>query len=337
MSGNRLISILIPVYNAERFLGRCLDSALGQTLREIEVVAVNDGSTDGSLALLRAYAARDSRLRVVDKPNEGVMLTRQRCVAEASADWAFFLDADDYISPDSLEKLWGEVQRRGCDIAASSVMRVKNGYETVIWQHPEGSLDGTEMVAATLNQRISNGLLGRLYRRELLLRAEYYPGISIGEDMLLNIQIALQSDFRGICFAPEAVYYYIQHGGSLTHGSVGLEYQEHFAEVFDSIFEARPEVAERLAPELLRERVMRLLVYIKRSHNPWRGDTPLAERTYREVRDNLPLARRATPAGSAAMVLLYRRRALKPLVIAIATLQRWSVSISRRLKSRKQK
>ncbi|MBI4915343.1 MAG: glycosyltransferase family 2 protein [Acidobacteria bacterium] len=112
-----LVSIVVPVYNVEAYLPQCLDSLLGQTLEPVEVVCVNDASTDGSLAILGQYAARDARIRVIDKPtNEGLSVTRNVGMAAATGTWVAFLDSDDVADPDLCRKALACAESSGADL-----------------------------------------------------------------------------------------------------------------------------------------------------------------------------------------------------------------------------
>ena len=96
---NQLVSIIVPVFNAEPYLAQCLDSILAQTHRELEVICLNDGSTDGSLAIMQAYAARDERIRVIDKQNQGYGATCNRGLEEARGAWISIVEPDDLLQP----------------------------------------------------------------------------------------------------------------------------------------------------------------------------------------------------------------------------------------------
>lgn len=110
------VSILIPVYNAEKYLQECLDHALGQTLRDIEVVCVNDCSTDNSLAILNEYAAKDARLKVIDLPeNGGTFMARKKALSAAVGQYVTFCDPDDYLSPDACRRLYAKITEDDCD------------------------------------------------------------------------------------------------------------------------------------------------------------------------------------------------------------------------------
>lgn len=110
------VSVIIPVYNTEPWLEECLESACGQTLKSIEILCINDGSTDGSLAVLRKFAARDERIVVINQENRGVAHARNVGLNHAKGKYIYFLDSDDWIAPDALELLAGRMREKNLDI-----------------------------------------------------------------------------------------------------------------------------------------------------------------------------------------------------------------------------
>lgn len=108
-----MVSIVIPVYNVEKYLRQCLDSVLAQTYSDLEVIAVDDGSTDSSPSVCDEYAARDPRVRVIHKPNEGVSAARNTGVEFAHGEWMTFVDADDMLAPDAVEHWMRTAQETG--------------------------------------------------------------------------------------------------------------------------------------------------------------------------------------------------------------------------------
>ena len=111
------ISIIIPAYNIENYLGKTLDSVLAQTYQNIEVIVVNDGSKDGTGKVVDDYAAHDSRVIAVHKENGGVTSARLRGIAAASGDWIGFVDGDDYIEPDMYERLMRNAREYNVEIS----------------------------------------------------------------------------------------------------------------------------------------------------------------------------------------------------------------------------
>ena len=118
------ISIIIPVYNAERYLSQCIESVIAQTFKDWEAILVNDGSKDGSLAICQEYASKDDRIRVIDKPNGGVSSARNKGLEMAQGDWITFMDSDDWLDSDAFEVYYDAAQRTGADI-------IKTGYRRV--------------------------------------------------------------------------------------------------------------------------------------------------------------------------------------------------------------
>lgn len=105
-----LVSVIVPVYNKEDYISETLDSVISQSLRNIEIIVIDDGSTDGSLSLCKQYAAKDVRIRVISQQNQGVISARNAAIATARAPFIFPLDSDDLIAPECLEKLYTEMQ-----------------------------------------------------------------------------------------------------------------------------------------------------------------------------------------------------------------------------------
>lgn len=95
----QLVSAIVPIYNAEPFLNQCLKSISSQTHKNLEIICLNDGSTDESLSIMQAHAAQDSRMRVIDKPNQGYGATCNRGIEEASGQWIAVVEPDDWIEP----------------------------------------------------------------------------------------------------------------------------------------------------------------------------------------------------------------------------------------------
>ena len=99
---NKIVSIILPVFNAERFLPQCLDSILRQTYPEWELIAVDDGSKDGSIEILKSYEKRDNRIHIISKENEGVSIARNVALEQTHGDYIYFVDSDDIVMPEAL-------------------------------------------------------------------------------------------------------------------------------------------------------------------------------------------------------------------------------------------
>ena len=128
-SGSPVLSLLIPIYNVERFLRECLDSALTQTLEDIEIICINDGSTDSSPAIIREYMDRDARVKMIDKANSGYGDSMNRGLEMARGKYVGILESDDFMAPDALEKLVGAAERFSADFAKANF--------DLYWSKPE--------------------------------------------------------------------------------------------------------------------------------------------------------------------------------------------------------
>ena len=118
-------SIIVPIYNVEEYLERCISSLLRQTLQDIEIILVDDGSPDGCPAICDRYAAVDGRIRVIHKQNEGVSAARNDGLAAASGDWVIFCDSDDWMEPDACRILYETGEREQVDVVVADIHRIK--------------------------------------------------------------------------------------------------------------------------------------------------------------------------------------------------------------------
>ena len=169
---NPLISVIIPVYNAEKYMRRGLDSLLAQTCGDWEAVCIDDGSTDGSAAVLEEYARRDSRIRVLRQENSGVSVARNRGIREARGQWVTFMDADDWLCEDIIEALLPHTRREEVDIIGfEAEVKFEDGIK-----HIEGLEEGfrlnREGEYPSLPENTGNMVgtcWGKAYRRDFLL------------------------------------------------------------------------------------------------------------------------------------------------------------------------
>lgn len=214
-----MISILIPVYNVEKYLHRCIDSILAQTYTDYEIILVNDGSTDQSGAICDAYAAEHPCIRVIHQKNAGVSQARNTLLAAAQGEYLTFLDSDDALEPKCLETLLRDLQETGSDIAICSWSEV--GYDRtrreLTWDRKDQGFQiwETEQALSFLlyQKGIDTNLWGKLYTRSVLKDAVFPVG-KVYEDLAIAYQVFLKG--KRICYRPEALYLYTTNTSGIS-------------------------------------------------------------------------------------------------------------------------
>jgi glycosyltransferase involved in cell wall biosynthesis len=203
------VSIIVPIYNVEKYLSRCLDSLLAQTLKEIEIVAVNDGSDDTSLEILRDYESRDSRIKVINKPNGGVSSARNEGIKFASGDYLGFADPDDWVEFEMYEEMHKNAIKEKVDIVMCSYIREFENHSKikdfklpskVHYRDEEVKINVLRRLIGPLNEEIANPELldawgtvwSKLYRAEIIKKNSIgfldLNKIGTNEDTLFNIE-----------------------------------------------------------------------------------------------------------------------------------------------------
>ena len=221
-----LVSIIVPVYNAEVYLGPCLESLRSQTWPNLEIILVNDGSTDGSGQLCAAAARVDGRIRFLDRPNGGVSAARNAALAAAKGDYLQFSDSDDLLTPDATETLVRAAQVTGADLVISHFFRV-DGEKQAQRGHIKGERLLTrqefaqEMVKAPANYYYG-ALWNKLYRRSIVEKQglRFEEGVSWSEDFLFNLEYLRH--VRLVAAVPKPLYYYHKRPGSLITSQATL-------------------------------------------------------------------------------------------------------------------
>jgi glycosyltransferase involved in cell wall biosynthesis len=205
---NPKVSIIVPIYNMEKYLGRCLKSLLGQSLPEIEIIAVNDGSLDSSLKILQEYAAGDRRIKIIDKANEGVSAARNDGIQAANGQFIGFVDPDDWVAESMYDVMYKTAIERNIDIVMCSYIREFGTHEKEkqfdmphmqIYRKDEVQMKMLRRLIGPLNEEVANPefldawgtVWSKLYCAELLKRngLEFKDLSIIGsnEDTLFNI------------------------------------------------------------------------------------------------------------------------------------------------------
>lgn len=211
-----MISIIIPVYNVEKYLSKCIESCLSQTYQNIEIIAVNDGSTDSSAKILEYYRNKDTRIKIIQKANEGVAKTRIVGINHSKGDFLYFLDSDDTIPSNSLKLLRDEIDKTNADIVIGDYAECyENGeYKNFKFPYNENYIAPENFIDLLLSDKIPGSIWGKLYRKRLAFDA-IPTTYKLGEDATLLIQFILKAN--KISYIEKSVYNYLQRMDSAVH------------------------------------------------------------------------------------------------------------------------
>ena len=234
------ISIIIPIYNVAPWLERCLQSVRTQTFQSLEILAVNDGSTDSCAAILEQFAKQEPRLKIITQQNQGPSAARRAGAIAATGDFVLFLDGDDFLEPDYCQQLFVMWQRTGADLVVAPLERFSEGKE-LINKQPLPLLFAEAHVLSAAQKNLvftdfsaSMALCGKLLTRSLAAQIDWaLSPYKTGDDIFPALQaIALA---RQIAVQPSAVYHYrVNRTGSQSTAS-----PNRFKGLFEGFLRAR--------------------------------------------------------------------------------------------------
>lgn len=227
-----MVSIIIPAYNTGKYLCECLDSVLRQTWRDMEVIVVNDGSTDATEEIARGYAARDGRVKLITVSNGGQAAARNIGLDRAEGEWIAFVDSDDMLYPRAIETLMGIALRSGAPIACGRFVEGRrwvgerygrdgsNRRDRSNREHGEAEISFELLAAEEFMERMlyqsgaDSSVCCKLYARRLFEKERFVPGI-LYED--LDIACRLAAEGGSVAVSEEVVYFYRENPDSSTH------------------------------------------------------------------------------------------------------------------------
>lgn len=206
---NPLISVIIPIFNAEKYLNRCIDSIISQTYHNLEVILLDDGSTDNSGNICDEYALKDSRIRVIHQSNKGLVATRQVGISIAKGEYIAWVDSDDWIALDTYEQMCklavnGDLDIVWCDIiGVMSILPEENKHIII-----DFSDNAKTMVSKILRSEVPGWIWNKLIKTEYLRNANIhvFAGDDMLEDVLFSIELLCSNPKMG--HVNNALYYY---------------------------------------------------------------------------------------------------------------------------------
>lgn len=213
------VSIIIPIYNTGKYLIPCLESAIDQSLREIEIICVNDGSTDGSLEVIKEFKKKDPRIVLVDKPNGGVSTARNTGLDIAKGEYIRFLDGDDRLPPDACEAMYQRSSKEKADILiCGSEYVYPDGKRVQLNQFPDAAydLDNINDRRVVFSKYLSLGTHNQFFRSGISGKVRYKP-FSNGEDLLFFSEVLSRAHF--VSTMGKTTYIYVQREDSASQST----------------------------------------------------------------------------------------------------------------------
>ncbi|GAA4274183.1 glycosyltransferase family 2 protein [Aquimarina gracilis] len=190
-----LISVIVPIYNAEKYLDRCIDSICNQSYKNLEIILVNDGSKDNSLAICNTFASKDHRIQIIDISNQGVSNARNTGLKTATGDFIQFLDSDDFMTKEYIETLYDCMQNNEGDYVICGIKSLNNELEELdYWEAGNHAFDmktpDEDVLYQLFDKFLMFGPVNKLYKRGLLQKSNIFfdTSLSYGEDLLFNLE-----------------------------------------------------------------------------------------------------------------------------------------------------
>ncbi len=231
LGGNHIIvSVIIPVFNSERFLRRCLDSVIAQDFEDFEMILVDDGSADNSGTICEEYAEDYSNVLVYHKKNEGASFARKYGLEKARGKFVCFIDSDDWVTLDYISKLYALIEKYNVNVSACSIQRVKIGdnSENSFRDAFQSSLLQYQELMPRFFKYEFWGFWGKIYLKSCL-ESLSFPSATLSEDYYVMAQLFNKE--RQIAYTEEPLYYYEYHENSLSHQKLSKRSFEEFENV----------------------------------------------------------------------------------------------------------
>ena len=249
MDQSILISVIIPVYNVEQYLPRCVDSILAQTYRNLEIILVDDGTKDDSDKICDEYAAKDTRIKVIHKENGGLSSARNAGIDIARGEYLGFVDSDDWIEPEMYETMLGLAKKHEAQLVCAGrydFSSRRNEKTVGLCPEKEEVITGMELLGRTFTwDGCDSAAWDKLYHRSLFETIRYPLG-QISEDVAMFYKLAELVDRAAMCDKP--FYNYYHRPGSITTAKLSdktFHFPRHTAVVYDYIRKNHPELTNQ--------------------------------------------------------------------------------------------
>lgn len=210
------VSIVIPAYNLENYIGRCLNSLINQTFKEFEIIIINDGSTDNTKKIVESYSLKDKRIKLINKNNEGVNIARKVGFENAKGEYVLFIDGDDWIKKECLEILYYSAIKDNCDLLIYNAI-TKSDLNEQNFRMFTLNINESDCITLVLTNNILPSVWSKLIKRKFLIdnSIDIPKNIAYGEDLAFLVNIAIKHP--KINFVDEYLYYYYQRNNSVSN------------------------------------------------------------------------------------------------------------------------
>ena len=256
-----LISIIVPVYNGERYIFKCLNSLLNQTLKEIEIIVVNDGSSDRTIEILRKLAKKDFRIKIINyKKNQGCSKARNIGIRVAKGKYLSFIDSDDYIDKDYYKVLYKSIEKNEADLVVCGIKEIENNKllrEVTV-------RDYKTLLDFACDENIFGFPVNKLYKKEIIAQNNiiFPEKISLSEDLVFNFRYLLK--IKKVVSEKTIFYYYIKHSTNTTKNKFlyPIRYKA-LEEIINDILHSRLEKKEKnkIINDLIKKSFIKLNFY----------------------------------------------------------------------------
>ncbi len=219
------ISVIVPIYNSEKYLKRCLDSIINQSYNMLEIILVDDGSTDNSLNICNKFLLQDKRIKLIRQNNRGVSSARNAGINKATGEYITFIDSDDIVAEDLIKLLCHTIIDNSGDVSICQIATFKHEIKVGDEVNVNNSLinlNKEDSLKKLLYQKgIDNGVSAKLYKKNLIATEKFHSDIAYGEDLEFNYNVLLKSE--KIILNRQKLYYYRIHSLSAMNSNFNIK------------------------------------------------------------------------------------------------------------------
>ncbi len=240
---NPSISVIIPVYNVEKYLQRCLGSVLVQTLSDIEIICVNDGATDSSASILAKFAKGDSRIKIINQKNQGLSVARNNGFASALGEYIYFLDSDDFIHPQLLEITYNLASNNNADVVAFDFIKCRDFSKAYVYKK-YGDISKIDCKITTKNFdyfkkngsfKIVPSVWSKLFKKSIISELRFIPDVYF-EDISYVIELLIK-DPKTVIIDEKLYYYNKSNSNSIVKKKLSQKHITDFHKIIGYVYE----------------------------------------------------------------------------------------------------